>query len=825
MKSIYLREIEFAEKLETAERFQYLTAVLRSLLQSGAISAFEIARNMTSSAYDDANVPALLSRFSQPSDGLPIEALDVLVPIIRSQVSRVFLHGWFEKEEHSTTLAEELLTWVEFRNKRPGHGVLDQTNLKIWCEKMERLARRTLAVFEPALPVIGPSSSLAVDLTGTVMTLNTPLVFGNHAIVISKIASRKGIWKLYGQVLSWTNAVDITIDLGSDSIFIPPESMTAADRFRLAEILDHEPPTSVFTNLPVRQTDTFVGRVKELEKLEEWMLDIEDSRYCLVYGDGGFGKTTLALEFFNRLLEGRLDSINKIPTIISYYTAKKTKWTENGLVHFKGISEAMEDSIRELLYFLYPVLDKSWYKIEGTALIDRVVGEFKGQGLTRDDILLILDNAETLATSRQEVEELAEFLLRVGKRLGRIVITSRRREFLQATPVPVNSLPPEEAASLMRSLGEEYGAVAVVQAGESRLRAVCSQLSNKPLLIDTLVKYIARSSSSIQDGLDQILKKTNDELLEFLYEDAWLRMNELARQVFLVLVSLANIIDGRTVGDACQELGIQHTEFQGSLDETYFATITDFGESYELEIVGLAKKFFEQKLKKLQPDELDRIRSIAVQVDRKVTDRQQVELEYRLDRVADAFRSTFAKAAKIATFKRDFDAAIENFDLALLEEPMNAALHDRYASFMLRSMQQPLEAKPLAEKAVELDPRNGDAWLTLALIRYRLDDLKRGDEAIERAQSNGKPDSLCHLRRAIARYYGVRRTPYAKDSTHLLKEAEFLLELSIKVADPAYIYYTKNCAEARKYLTMVQGLRAQINRRDISAAMAAGPRS
>jgi AAA+ ATPase superfamily predicted ATPase len=825
MKSVYSHEIEFAGSLETAEKFQYLTSILRSLLQTGAICSFEIARNMTSSAYDNANLPALLTRFSQPSDGLPIEALDVLVPLIRSQVSRVFLIGWFEKENQTTTLGEDLLAWVEFRNKRPGHGVLDQNNLMVWCEKMEILAKRTLAVFEPILPVIDILGDSHIDLVGNVIEVDTPLVHGNRAIVISKISSRKGIWKLYGHALSWTDAADVTKDLGSSSIFIPQESFKTADRFRLTEIPDHHPPTSVFNNLPVRQTDVFVGRAKELEKLQDWMEDRADSRFCLIYGDGGFGKTTLALEFFNRLLEGRMDGQSYTPTIISYYTAKKTKWTDNGLVHFKGISDAMEDSVRELLYFLYPVLDKSWYKIEGEVLINRIVGEFKAQGLSRDDIVLILDNTETLATSSLEVEELSEFLLRVGKRLGRVVITSRRREFLPATPIPVNSLPSAEAADLMRSLGEQYGAKAVVLAGESRLRAVCAQLLNKPLLIDTLVKYIARSSSSIQDGLDQILKKTNDELLEFLYEDAWLRMNDLAKQVFLVLVNLANIIDGRTVGDACQEVGIQHTEFQGSLDETYFATITDFSESYELEIIGLAKKFFEQKLKRLLPAELDRVGSMAAKVDRNSTSRQQVELEYRLDRVADAFRSTYAKAAKIATFKGDLSSAKDNFDLALLEEPMNAALHDRFALFMLRNMQFPLAAKPLAEKAVLLDPRNADAWLTLGLIKYRLDDLKGGDEAIGSARANGKPESLCCLRRAIARYYHTRRFPYKKDTIQLLKEAEFLLELSLKSADSTYVYYRKNCTEARKYLTLTQSLRAQINRRDISAALAAGPQT
>ncbi|MFC6518930.1 ATP-binding protein [Undibacterium arcticum] len=485
---------------------------------------------MTPSTQDDTNVPHLLGRFSLPSDGLPVEALDVLVPIIRSHVSKTYMIGWFEKSSpNDQTLAQDLLSWVAFRNKRPAHGVLDKNDVLIWSQRLEMIATRCLQVFATALPKRNPDQTLHTDIGSDTMTINTPLVQKDRAVVISKVTTRKGVWKMHAQSLSWIEAVELTVDLGDNSIFTPSDKPT--EKLRLSEIPYYLPATSIFNNIPIRQTNTFVGRSKELGKLQEWMDEIEDSRFCLIYGDGGFGKTTLTLEFFNKLLEGDIERPKHLPTLISYYTAKKTKWTDNGLIHFKGISDAMEDSVRELLHFLYPVLGKDWYQIQGTPLIDKIAGEFAEQGLKRDDILLILDNTETLATSVKEVEELSEFLGKVGKKIGRVIVTSRRREFLPATPLLISSLPDDEAAALMSRLGEEYAAKAVVQAGEARLRNVCKKLSNKPLLIDTLVKYVARSSSSLQEGLDQILRKTNDELLEFLYEDAWLRMNELAREV------------------------------------------------------------------------------------------------------------------------------------------------------------------------------------------------------------------------------------------------------------------------------------------------------
>lgn len=820
MKNIYATEIEFANNLDgDSEKFQYFTSIIRSILQTATICSFEIVRGMAPYTENDADVSSFLGRFGQPSDGLPVEALDVLVPIIRGHVSKTYLTGWFERLESDQTLAQDILSWVEFRNRRPAHGVLDKADVVLWSPKLERIARNCLEVFKSMLPKQNDNQAWVLEVANDTVEISTPLVQQGRAIVVNKVTSRKGIWKMQAQTLSWIHAVDLVVDIGESNIFNSFEKI--ASKFRLSEISFASSSATIYNNIPIRQTNTFVGRAKELGQLEEWMEDLEDSRSCLVYGDGGFGKTTLVLEFFNKFLDGDVKRSNHLPTLISYYTAKKTKWTENGLTHFKGISDAMEDSIRELLYFNYPVLGKEWYKIQGTQLIDRVSGEFSSMGLNRDDILLILDNTETLATSAKQVEELSEFLKKVSKKIGRVVITSRRREFLPATPLAINAMPVEEASALMARLGEEYGAKAVIQAGEARRRDVCKQLSYKPLLIDTLVKYISRSSSSLQDGLDQIFKKTNDELLEFLYEDAWLRINELAQEVFLVIVSVTSPIDGDCVGDICRELGLQHIEFQSSLDETYFATITDKGTSYDLDVVELAMEFFRQKLRKSMPGDIERLKTIAAKVDRNALERQRINREYKHDRVADAFRGQFAKAAKIATDKGDLITARENFELAILEEPLNAALKDRYALFMLRDMKNPHEALRISKKAVELDPKNADASLTLALIHFDLANLKEGDDAISDAKKNGKPATLCYLRQGMARYHKARRSPYSRNSHEYLKQAEFFLEKALNSKDVKYMHIEKNRSEARKYIAMVQKLRFQINSRDISASDAA----
>lgn len=816
MKSIYEQEIAVAKALETdSERLSYLGSVLRSMMQTLSVVSLEAVRELTPYSAHEANLTPLVLRFAQPSEGLYGEILEVTIPIVRSHVTKNFMVGWFEKTGNlRETFAKGLTAWVQFRNRKPAHGVLSRQDAQLWAPKLVELTEQCFDLFSSAFPLI-ENSKLSVGLGDSQLSLSTPLVCEGRALVISEIEARKGIWKLKGQILNLDVANDVTLELGINPIF-DVSGERGASRFDLRDVQLEESNVSVFHNVPVRQTNTFEGRKKELDTLKEWIND-EDTRFCLVYGDGGFGKTTLTLEFLNELLEGDIVVNGKFPSIISYYTAKMTRWTSDGLVHFKGVSDAMEDSIRELLFCMYPFIGKEWYKISGSALIDKIAGELAEQGFKRDDILLVLDNTETLATSPLEVDELSEFLKKAGKKIGRVIITSRRREFLPATPIQVSGLSDEDALLLMRRLAKEYAAVAINQAGDPKLRQVCTQLTKKPLLIDTLVKYIARSGAGIDAGLEQILRKTSDELLEFLYEDAWMRMNDLRRKVFLILVSMANPIDGRCVGDACQEVGLQHVDFQSGLDETYFATVTDRGATYDLEIVDLAKQFFRKQVVKLDSAGQDEIKRLAAKVDKQAVRREELDSAYVHDRVADAFRSQYAKAAKIAADRRDYVAANENFKLAILEEPMNAALKDRYAWFLSNILQQIDDALPYADEAVRLDPKSGDAHITRGLIQYRLGDIESGDASMNNAAKNGKPQMLCYLRMGIVRYHQAKKSPYSREAINLLKEADALLQRAEKAGNEGDYYYYKNLHDIRRYNSLVGSLRSGINRRDVSS--------
>jgi tetratricopeptide (TPR) repeat protein len=804
MKELYQAELTVACSLASdSEKLTYSMSVLRSLLQTLAVSAVEVALASTPSSEDDLALQPFLERLGQPTEGLMIELIDHLVHRVRSLADRNYYRGWYEAAGgNQIPLAQRLTEWVQFRNKRVAHGVVDVTLAEDGARSTIDIIALTLKLFDEWIPE-KKAGILTAKVAGTDIPLTTPLSYHSKAIVITRISSKRGIWHLDGQTLDNQQSSEFRMQLAEHCALCRKEDH--GEKFPIREVCTGGATHIVFNNVPARQTAIFVGRQKELDRLRKWIAgETNETSTCLIYGDGGFGKTTLALEFFNSLLEGSINASDLFPSVISFYTAKRTKWTVDGLTRFKGISEVIEDGIRELMLLLTPVIPRDLYRLHGRALVDRISQEYRKQGFARDHIILIIDNTETLANSTHDAEELGDFMSAVARNLCRIVITSRRREHLASVPVHVSRLEEEEALALLRRLGKECNAIAIVQAGPPKLKQACHSLMYKPLLIDTLARYVGRTGGSIQDGLDHILKRTNDELLDFLYDDAWARMEPGVQDVFMALVTLASPLDSKCIGETCMEFGVLHSEFQASLSETYFATTIDHGDSYEIEIVELAERFFTQKKNRLNSTKIEEIKDKSYRIDQRAADRHRVEQEYKNDRVADAFRSDYAKAAKISYIGRNFEEAKSFFALALTEDPLNSALKERYASFLHRNLGDSKGALEHAVEATRLDPNSGDAWLTRALIHYRLGDLAGGDISIDNARRHGKSNSLCLLRRGIARYHHSKESTESEHQVKALTEALNLINRSISDASLNDQYYAKNLKEAQKYALLTK---------------------
>lgn len=787
MKNFYLAELERVNSLQNeSDKLLHLNNIIRSLQQTISISLLQVVTELVDSYGSD--ITGFIDRYQKPNDGLPRDIIEKSLPLLNAIQTTSYFSSWYDQKGKSG-LSKRLLEWVEFRNNVFSHGSISKEDVETWAVKQVVLVNDLLEGMSNLVPEMN-ENTLFVDIYNEKIKVKFPLLYDNKCIVISSVTSKKGLFKLQLQTLDWDDKKKTIIDISDDNI-LNNNKLFPSPRFSWSsQIIDGE-DNSFCHNIPKRQTANFVGRQPEIEILKEWMCDF-DHRSCLIYGDGGFGKTTFLLEFFNAIFEDEILLNIKLPFIISYHTAKMTRWGTEGLVYYKGVSSLVEDALREVLYAIEERLDKSWFETSGRSLVSKVENELSKQGMSRDDVLIIIDNAETLASTKDEINDLGRFLELISKRIGRLIITSRRKEFLGAKPIPISSLTEADSLSLLRKSALEYGAKAIIQSGDPGLKKILKTLHYKPLLIDSLVKYISRAQCSIDDAVEQVYKKSSDELLEFLYEDAWIRIGESDQDVFMVLVTLSCPVDSFSVGYTCQELEIQHAEFQGSLDETYFVNLTNYGNRYEIEIIELAVRFFFSKKNKLSAERLEKINKVAELVNRRALEKAEIEKAYKEDRVTEAYRTEYAKAAKIAVDRNKISDAIDNFEYALIEDPVNSYLFERYAFFLISKTRNQDHAKELILKALEIDPNNSEALLTGAIIFYRLLDLETGDVLILKAEKNGKPRSYCYVRKAMSRYHKAREE---KDKTKALKYLDEAINF-INIADESLsendAYYAKN---------------------------------
>ncbi|WP_225374042.1 AAA family ATPase [Klebsiella variicola] len=787
MKNFYLAELERVNSLQNeSDKLLHLNNIIRSLQQTISISLLQVVTELVDSYGSD--ITGFIDRYQKPNDGLPRDIIEKSLPLLNAIQTTSYFSSWYDQKGKSG-LSKRLLEWIEFRNNVFSHGSISKEDVETWAVKQVILVNDLLEGMSNLVPEIN-ENTLFIDIYNEKIKVKFPLLYDNKCIVISSVTSKKGLFKLQLQTLDWDDKKKIIIDISDDNI-LNNNKLFPSPRFSWSSQIIEGEDNSFCHNIPKRQTANFVGRQPEIEILKEWMCDF-DHRSCLIYGDGGFGKTTFLLEFFNAIFEDEILLNIKLPFIISYHTAKMTRWGTEGLVYYKGVSSLVEDALREVLYAIEERLDKSWFETSGRSLVSKVENELSKQGMSRDDVLIIIDNAETLASTKDEINDLGRFLELISKRIGRLIITSRRKEFLGAKPIPISSLTEADSLSLLRKSALEYGAKAITQSGDPGLKKILKTLHYKPLLIDSLVKYISRAQCSIDDAVEQVYKKSSDELLEFLYEDAWIRIGESDQDVFMVLVTLSCPVDSFSVGYTCQELEIQHAEFQGSLDETYFVNLTNYGNRYEIEIIELAVRFFFSKKNKLSAERLEKINKVAELVNRRALEKAEIEKAYKEDRVTEAYRTEYAKAAKIAVDRNKISDAIDNFEYALIEDPVNSYLYERYAFFLISKTRNQDHAKELILKALEIDPNNSEALLTGAIIFYRLLDLETGDVLILKAEKNGKPRSYCYVRKAMSRYHKAREE---KDKTKALKYLDEAINF-INIADESLsendAYYAKN---------------------------------
>lgn len=752
-------------------QYAFVHSVIRATLQHSTYALLEtVVTYVPADACSD--VEGLAQRMLSPSDGDMVDVLDRLILALRYEGWLSCAQRWTQPGGPKGSLKARAQAWVAHRNDTLGHGVVSERVVEQHLEALLDLADSLIEGLSDTLPrQTGGEAMPSLESPLGPVAVYTARLHTGLPHVLRRISRRGSVWSARAVVLSPHESPDFVIEIPDSSGIV--SALTYRSRPNIVRTVYVGPARwQPDVLLPDRQTTAFTGRTTELEQLKEWYED-RDSRACLVYGEGGIGKTTLVLEFLNNILTEPHDRLAWMPHFICYFSAKQTRWGVDGLEIIGSGRAFLDEAVRTLVKMLEGRLDKTWYSMDSRALTDRAASVLSSYSIGRNDVLLVIDNAETLSGATTGEDEVGRQLKYIRSKIGRLIVTSRRRERVEAEQIEVQPFNEEEGMALLKRLAEGYEAKPFLQAGESRLKRVVKDLGGKPLLLDVAVRYVAKSASSIDVGIQQVMAQASRDLGKFLFDDAWVRMSERVRLVFLVLGQLGGTIDLQVVQWACGEVGIPYTEWLDSFEETKFGHLHYYGAYCDVELDAAARQYLPTKYADLSERARQDANRITERLRKRFVALIRAEDSQITDRVAPAFRTGAARAAKLAADQGNTADAIEWYEVAVREDAQNAALWDRFAWYLM--VEHHLErAKQCVRQAMELDPQYCDGFFTAGMVAARQGDVVQADGYLDQAQRLGKPKHLCELQKARARIERVGLRPRAEAPALLMAAAEFL---------------------------------------------------
>ncbi|MGW9552187.1 NB-ARC domain-containing protein [Citricoccus zhacaiensis] len=298
----------------------------------------------------------------------------------------------------------------------------------------------------------------------------------------------------------WSELTAILDRLSSDPSFV----------LGLTISLPADPDSGPQHNLPVPDFDEtgFFGRQGELRRI---MKAIKGAYPVVsILGDGGIGKTSIALKAAYELLEDPKQPFDAIVWV----TAKATILTPNEIRRINGAIETSLGLIGSAATELSGIDDATDPVSEVLAYMEN----FK--------ILLLLDNLETVLDNR-----LREFLLElpVG---SKVIVTSRIGLGIE-NPVQLAPLADDESAKLLRALARIRDVRQLNDLDQRTVESLAQRMSGHPA-------YIRWFVAGVQSGRrPEELLGNNELLLDFCMSNVYDYLSEDARAALRSMQVLA----------------------------------------------------------------------------------------------------------------------------------------------------------------------------------------------------------------------------------------------------------------------------------------------
>lgn len=773
MYKIFKENIKAIKELKKHENIDAASlSLFRMLIQYICISNAEYISHLSKQSSDNAKsvLDIDLNILLKPADGSLVtfmgDSLTLIGKIKNSNIARKYfneeniqhesLQKWLGTDKSS--VKKILEAYVRDRNDSVyGHGI-SSTNHFLDIEIVEYLIER-LKHFLPEYKENKLFFPIIFKLDFIIKTLK---------LIDGKPVCYREIKKLSNGKLAVKVQIQKTATHKEDFKYECENSLLVIEKQKIYDIYEATDTWSPLIYLPARSTsaEEFTGRKEEITNLLEWFNDIDDSTKCLIYGDGGIGKTTLIVEFIHRILEGNIESEWK-PEIITFYTAKRTRWTINGLEILSNNNIGITDVVIHIASLLDVPIDNSWYQLDAEKLINKLKGRFDEQKIKRKNHLLILDNTETMANDDAEIMILAKYVKMLAKNIGRVVLTSRRSEKIEANPIEMTNWSEDEGASYIQKRSKSLNIEQLNKAGLSRIKSVSKQFSNKPLILEVFIQA-STEEKSIDEAIAKVKRLQQSDLGKFLFADVWERFTE-KEKYFLLLLTRLGVEHDQYLMQLCSEkadlaFSLAEQTLEGSKG---ICSLNKIDGQLHIVIHSEFMKFCENRKISIDGNELPFENDIK-QIERKYIDFLKHINSEVTGIESKAYLSRYAKVARRYFKENNIERAIEYYDLAIEEQPDNVDLIQVYANTLFKLQRYDIALKKIT-KADNLEPNNSDIIFTKGKIEARLKMTDLAISSLEKASQLGKPLHLCELQKAHA--YLLKEIPDLKNAKSSYHEA------------------------------------------------------
>lgn len=514
----YKNFIREAAILEPHARHDLLLACIRSLLQTTALCLFDVAAHACDDGTRKRDLANIASERWLDKDRQPIDVIGRLLALIKRALPEPWPTWCGELER----MLRDCKKWVEHRND-VAHGV---PNLKLIQDQIPFLEKLANNLVEAACDVL-PAN-------------NAPPFYTRSSIRLSSFPDRPIdaplVFRGFGRKATGHRMDCVALDVHADRRF-------AVDLTRDAPIvrlrpfdLAYEPYLPTTGWMPnvrlLEKPNTFMHRAADLNEMDEWWADDTTKNILFIWGNAGYGKTTLVLQFLHQKLAPETTPTYR-PKLVCFTTAKRTQYGIDGYKQFTPDTSSIGNVGRLVLE---GVGDTSVVSRKGNALWDFIAGRVANEGIDTRDTLIVIDNAETLTTDDSAAKRFADEVDYIASKLGfRVIVTSRRREqFKNVSQLSVTSFNEQESIEFAKELAKSPPLASVLQSTDE-LRKAMIRFEGIPLLITTFVERMRQDPRDIKTISNELATKDSLGLARFRYEDAWDRTHVARRNVLIAL--------------------------------------------------------------------------------------------------------------------------------------------------------------------------------------------------------------------------------------------------------------------------------------------------